>query len=352
MKKKPAVKSTPSSIIPFSYNSKEIRIINDAYGNPWWVAKDVCIVLGHSNHKVAVIGLDDDEVRKVYLADALNREQENITVSESGLYTLIIRSNKPEAKKFRKWVTSEVLPQIRRTGQYSAINEPRPEQLSGFKQGLLRGIKFTDTLHRYHLSRVDLARIFNFRELGLSQVETARIMGFSAEKLQLIERDLASIGIDVPKAANGSARQAVLLRNLNRAIGLAGPDQKSLPRPVGSSAESGNTGLKQLAAVKNRPDRKKPSGKSKKKLARPRVSDNECRCISDLFNQGLGVSAIGKAVGRNNETVRRILDKLTAGGGSGAGAIRTPVVNPRMIDLSDVIEPGEEGFSGASWRRP
>jgi len=87
---------------------------------PWFVAKDVCKVLEHSNHKVAVQILDEDEkeVRKVYPLDGKGGIQEAIIINESGLYNLIFRSNKPEAKKFRKWVTGEVLPAIRKYGKY------------------------------------------------------------------------------------------------------------------------------------------------------------------------------------------------------------------------------------------
>lgn len=104
----------------FNFNEQagtpiRVQVIND---DPWFVAKDVCEVLSHSNHKVAVQGLDDDEVRKVYLTDSLGRRQSALAVNESGMYALIVRSNKAEAKSFRKWVTSEVLPSIRKTGGY------------------------------------------------------------------------------------------------------------------------------------------------------------------------------------------------------------------------------------------
>jgi prophage antirepressor-like protein len=86
-------------------------------GEPWFVAKDVCDILGHTNNRKAVEMLDDDEkdVTKVYTPGGL---QEMNIVSESGLYALIFRSNKPEAKAFRRWVTHEVLPAIRKTGSY------------------------------------------------------------------------------------------------------------------------------------------------------------------------------------------------------------------------------------------
>ena len=103
----------------FTYNEKDVNLrIQTIDGNPWFAVKDLCEILEHSNPKVAIQGLDEDEVRKVYLTDSLGRKQESLVTSESGMYTLIIRSNKPEAKKFRKWVTNEVLPSIRKTGRY------------------------------------------------------------------------------------------------------------------------------------------------------------------------------------------------------------------------------------------
>ena len=101
-----------------SFQSHKVRVAMDEQGNPWFVAKDVCNVLEHSNSRQAITELDEDEkvVTKVY---TLGGAQELTSISESGLYTLIIRSNKPNARKFRKWVTSKVLPSIRKTGGYT-----------------------------------------------------------------------------------------------------------------------------------------------------------------------------------------------------------------------------------------
>lgn len=104
-------------VFNFSQESTPIRVqvIN---GEPWFVGKDVCDVLGLSNHKMSIKSLDEDEVSSVYLIDAMGRKQETKVISESGLYSLIFQSRKPEAKPFRKWVTSEVLPSIRKRGYY------------------------------------------------------------------------------------------------------------------------------------------------------------------------------------------------------------------------------------------
>jgi prophage antirepressor-like protein len=106
----------------FNYRSNEIRTVVDGNGEPWWVAKDVCEVLGILNHKDAISALDDDEKDGVGITDPIGREQRTNVINEPGLYTLIIRSNKPEAKPFKRWITHEVLPAIRKTGSYSMKN--------------------------------------------------------------------------------------------------------------------------------------------------------------------------------------------------------------------------------------
>lgn len=90
-------------------------------GQTWFVAKDVCKVLGISNHKDAVSRLDDDERWGVGITDPLGGTQRMSAVSESGLYHLVFQSRKPEARRFRRWVTMEVLPEIRRTGSFNMV---------------------------------------------------------------------------------------------------------------------------------------------------------------------------------------------------------------------------------------
>ena len=106
----------------FCYKAMPVRT-TEIDGETWFVAKDVCDILEHSNSRMAVEELDDDEkgVSKVYTPGGM---QDMTIVSEAGLYTLLMRSNKPEAKPFRRWVTHEVLPSIRKTGSYTAPKKP------------------------------------------------------------------------------------------------------------------------------------------------------------------------------------------------------------------------------------
>ena len=101
----------------FTYNGSEVRTIQKD-GEPWWVLKDVCEVLGIGQAIRVAERLEEDEVSQTHLTDALGRRQATYIINESGLYNVILRSDKPEAKPFRKWVTSEVLPSIRRHGAY------------------------------------------------------------------------------------------------------------------------------------------------------------------------------------------------------------------------------------------
>ena len=102
----------------WNYESSEIRTVQ-VNGEPWFVLSDVCKVLELSNPSMAAKKLDDDERTKF----DLGLQDETTIINESGLYTVVLRSDKPQAKPFRKWVTSEVLPSIRKTGSYTTQSQ-------------------------------------------------------------------------------------------------------------------------------------------------------------------------------------------------------------------------------------
>lgn len=99
-----------NSIQRFDFKGAALRTLTDENGEPWFVAKDVCDILGHSNVSMALDRLDDDERSKFNLG----RQGETNIVNEAGLYVLVLSSRKPEAHEFKRWVTHEVLPQIRK----------------------------------------------------------------------------------------------------------------------------------------------------------------------------------------------------------------------------------------------
>ena len=132
-------------VFTFNENTKPIRV-EVVNGEPWFIAKDVCDALTISNNRDAVAQLDDDE-KLTSVVTTSGQGRQMWLVNESGLYNLIFQSRKPEAKKFRKWVTSEVLPSIRKTGRYelssSCVSSPvRPRR----RRGLLVDAELTNLL--------------------------------------------------------------------------------------------------------------------------------------------------------------------------------------------------------------
>lgn len=99
-------------------NLGKVRVV-ERNGEPWFVAVDVCRVLGLDDTGKAVSRLDDDELTRIKIGSG-GQMREAYAVNESGLYALVLGSRKPEAKAFKRWVTHEVLPAIRRTGRYQA----------------------------------------------------------------------------------------------------------------------------------------------------------------------------------------------------------------------------------------
>ena len=95
-----------------------IRTVSDEKGEPWFIGKDVATVLGYSNVRDALCKHVDKEDKGVANCDSLGGRQKTTIINESGLYSLILSSKLPRARAFKRWVTSEVLPQIRRTGGY------------------------------------------------------------------------------------------------------------------------------------------------------------------------------------------------------------------------------------------
>lgn len=104
-----------------------VRAARDENGEPMFVAKDVCAALEVKNSRDALARLDDDE-KGVVLTDTPGGEQQMQAVNEAGLYVLVLSSRKPEAKAFKRWVTHEVLPALRRDGGYMVARDETPEQ--------------------------------------------------------------------------------------------------------------------------------------------------------------------------------------------------------------------------------
>ena len=116
-----------SAVELFRFEDVQIRIVV-VDDEPWFVAADVCAALSIANPSDAVRRLDQDDLGSTEVVDSAGRRNPNTRiVNESGLYDLVLDSRKPEAKRFRRWVTGVVLPEIRRTGSYSTAPAPRAE---------------------------------------------------------------------------------------------------------------------------------------------------------------------------------------------------------------------------------
>ncbi len=113
----------PTELIPFDFEGRPVRVVTDAQGEPWFVAADVCAALHLPETHKAVARLDDDEKARNSIPTP-GGEQEMTVVNEPGLYSLVLGSRKPEAKRFKRWVTHEVLPAIRKTGRYALSGTP------------------------------------------------------------------------------------------------------------------------------------------------------------------------------------------------------------------------------------
>ncbi|AVH39982.1 hypothetical protein AL532_17920 [Pseudomonas monteilii] len=106
-----------TNVVPFNFEKHEVRtLLID--GEPWFVGGDVCAALDLGGRSRNFLRMLDDDEKGAHIVSTLGGAQEMQVVNESGLYALIFKSRKPEAKRFKKWVTSEVLPAIRKTGRY------------------------------------------------------------------------------------------------------------------------------------------------------------------------------------------------------------------------------------------
>jgi BRO family, N-terminal domain/P63C domain len=135
-----------SDLVPFTFEGRQVRSVT-INGEPWFVAVDVCAILELGNVAKAVKALRKDDLTKSDVIDAIGRMQRTFVINEPGLYRLILRSNKDQADRFQDWICREVLPSIRKTGQYSIAVPAVIETPKGWEQ------IFSDSFRR-HLFRL------------------------------------------------------------------------------------------------------------------------------------------------------------------------------------------------------
>ena len=168
----------------FNYKETPIRTI-ERDGEIWWVLKDVCSALSIIDHVSVARRLDDDEkgVGQILPLTRKGGAQEMTIINEPGLYNVILRSDKPEAKDFKRWVTHNVLPAIRRTGSYSMIPAPRQPALPD-------GVTFSSAVGFMRLTRRVML------DMGASPFDVG----------MMIKQTCEAISFPVPSALNQQIR--------------------------------------------------------------------------------------------------------------------------------------------------
>ena len=188
-----------STLFKFDFQAQTVRVVTIG-DKPWFVAKDLCNILEIKNVSDALSRLDDDEKNTIVLTDGTPGNPNTSVVSESGMYALVLSSRKPEAKPFRKWVTSEVLPSLRETGKYEIGDEvierrtikidydlpPADIRVANFISALDK-IGFMDTPRNQSFIRdfvgdkiLTAANTGNTNERWLGVAEKAEEMGYKA----------------------------------------------------------------------------------------------------------------------------------------------------------------------------
>lgn len=135
-------------VMTFQFSESKQPVRNVLIDNkPWFVGKDVCDVLGIQNNRQAIRELDDDE-KLMYKIYTSGQNRDTWIISESGLYALIFRSNKPYAKTFRKWITSEVIPALLKKGYYNIRSQKKDDYID-YRSELYQKREFLGKMVRF-----------------------------------------------------------------------------------------------------------------------------------------------------------------------------------------------------------
>jgi len=175
----------------FNFNGLSVRIHVDDHGEPWFVAKDVAAILGYRMASDMARRLDEDE-KGTHKTRTPSGTQEMTVINESGLYAAILRSSQPKAKEFRRWVTGEVLPTIRKTGGYIAAKPEDPPEVIMAKALKVADATINDyklRLENAHKQIAELKPAAEYTEKVLSSTNLHTVksigvhLGVSAQKL-------------------------------------------------------------------------------------------------------------------------------------------------------------------------
>ena len=142
----------------------------------WFAGIDVCNILGLENPTQTVESLDDDEKKLDYVIDSSGQQRKTWTINEFGLYSLVLKSRKPEAKEFKRWITHEVLPAIRKAGRYTTDQERDREEAI---------LKMTGKLRSLTVEKEELQRRLNEKRKNIEKT--------SLQLMQLLESDFRQL---------------------------------------------------------------------------------------------------------------------------------------------------------------
>lgn len=181
-----------SSLIPFRFDSYAVRVI-DVDGSPWFVAKDVALALDYTWTGTQRIEHVPEEWRGVTSVVTPYGAQEMAVLSEQGLCFFVCRSDKPKALPFQKWLAGDVLPAIRRTGEYRTPSSAAPSA------DLPRLRAQRDALWAWLIElKPEVGKIARYRQAGLIQQEVARALAWGVKRVRQAERRLDTAGL-LPK---------------------------------------------------------------------------------------------------------------------------------------------------------
>lgn len=203
---------TATAITPFNFNNSEIRLIVRA-GEPWFITADVARVLGYRDASNAGRVLDDDE-KGTHIVSTPGGDQKVTVINESGLYALVLRSRKPEARKFAKWVTAEVLPSIRKTGKYERPHNPAIDY-----------------------DRISPAQAQDLKELVHSIVD-AKVQGFAETWARLHKKFRVNSYLELPATKFDEARDYLLGKLPEAAPAPALPDMNRTRAAFDAAAQA------------------------------------------------------------------------------------------------------------------
>jgi len=193
-----------SSLTPFRFDAQAVRVI-EVNGDPWFVAKDVALALDYVwKGTSGTIDHIPEKWRGVCSVQTPYGTQEMVCLSEQGLYFFICRSDKPKALPFQDWLAGEVLPAIRKTGEYRTALSPDPSPARGRGEDLATLRAQRAALWAWLIEvRPEVGKIARFRRAGLNRLEIARALGWGEKRVRLAEKKLAEAGLlpTVPQMA-------------------------------------------------------------------------------------------------------------------------------------------------------